>query len=423
MVPKVAARGSSFKGAGLYYLHDKQAQTAERVVFTLTENLPTSDPAQALRYMAYTAMRQNELKAASGQAMTGRKLTLPVYTYSLAWSPEERPEQDEMIEAARETLKILGMEEHEAVFVAHGDEPHPHIHVIVNRVHPRTGLAAKLSKDHLKFSRWAEAYEKRQGQIRCEQRVENNEKRRNGQFVKDTKSWSRAEIHRARKERLKAAFDRRQIEARNLSASHTGQRQALYEEKELRIDHLHRGLRAAYRSKWAQLYRRQRKEKHELNKAQKTAYTRLLYFLKNQRKKEGFGKALKDALRAVSGRDNPHAQLARKHEAERKALAAQITERRREAIREENRHYRDELETLKKLQRGEADLLSEDHSKESQALAREIAEAHDHDVHESAEPEGPPDLGAEFRKRVAKRLRKRKRDERESGKDHDKGRE
>jgi hypothetical protein len=75
MVPKVAAKGTSFKGAGLYYLHDKDALTSERVAFTRTENLATDDPDLALKMMAHTAMRQDEIKAANGSKHTGRKLT------------------------------------------------------------------------------------------------------------------------------------------------------------------------------------------------------------------------------------------------------------------------------------------------------------------------------------------------------------
>ena len=36
MIAKLAARGTSFKGAGNYYLHDKDAQTSERVVWIET---------------------------------------------------------------------------------------------------------------------------------------------------------------------------------------------------------------------------------------------------------------------------------------------------------------------------------------------------------------------------------------------------
>jgi hypothetical protein len=184
MVPKVAGKGKSFKDAGQYYLDDKKADSAERGAFTHTLNLPTDDPELALRHMAYTAMHQDEIKARAGVKATGRKSAQSVYTYSLSWAPDEQPTREEMIAAGQESLKALGLETHEVLMVAHNDEPHPHLHLIVNRVHPQTGIMAKLPKDYLVLSRWAEAYERGQGQIRCEERVENNEKRRKGQFVK-----------------------------------------------------------------------------------------------------------------------------------------------------------------------------------------------------------------------------------------------
>ena len=84
MVPKATKKGRSFKGAALYYLHDKGALTDERVAFTHTLNLATDDPHMAARMMAYTAMHQSQIKQAAGEVATGRKLTLPVYVYSLA---------------------------------------------------------------------------------------------------------------------------------------------------------------------------------------------------------------------------------------------------------------------------------------------------------------------------------------------------
>ena len=38
-----AMKGRSFKGAGLYYLHDKDAMTAQRIGVTETLNLPTNE--------------------------------------------------------------------------------------------------------------------------------------------------------------------------------------------------------------------------------------------------------------------------------------------------------------------------------------------------------------------------------------------
>ena len=140
MVPVLTEGGRSFKGAALYYLHDKRRAgeaerlTDERVAWTQTVNLPTDDAERGWRMMATTAMKADELKAAAGIKATGRKLTKPALAYSLSWHPDEAPTKAEQVEAAQETLKLLGLGEHQALIVCHTDEPQPHVHVIVNRL-------------------------------------------------------------------------------------------------------------------------------------------------------------------------------------------------------------------------------------------------------------------------------------------------
>lgn len=190
MVPAIAAGGRSFRGAALYYLHDKRRNgeavrfTADRVAWLETVNLPTADPERAWRIMAHTALAQGHLKAAAGIKATGRKLKNPVFAYSIAWHPGERPTKADMMEAARTSLAAQGLEEHQAIILCHDDEPQAHVHIIVNRVHPATGKAAALSNSKLKLSQWAEAYERGRGKILCPQRVENNARRSRGEFVR-----------------------------------------------------------------------------------------------------------------------------------------------------------------------------------------------------------------------------------------------
>ena len=191
VLPKLAGRGSSFKRAGQYYLHDKQppnlpTSTSERVAWTETVNLRiTANPDRAIRPstgMAATAMDRdaetvNLRKLAAGIKAGGRSSDKVVQTYSLAWHPEQEPSKGEMVEAARESLDVLGLSEHQALIVCHTDEPHPHVHVIVNRVSPADGRLASTSKEKLKLSRWAEAWEKRHGKVYCDERVTNNAER------------------------------------------------------------------------------------------------------------------------------------------------------------------------------------------------------------------------------------------------------
>ncbi len=190
MVPAIAAGGRSFKGAVLYYTHDKRRKgeavrlTTDRVAWVETVNLPTGDPERAWRIMAHTAMMADEIKAAAGIKATGRKLKNPVFAYSIAWHPGERPAKAEQIEAARASIEAQGLEGHQAIIVCHDDEPQAHVHIIVNRVHPATGKAATLSNSKLKLSQWAEAYERERGKVYCPQRVTNNARRSRGDFVR-----------------------------------------------------------------------------------------------------------------------------------------------------------------------------------------------------------------------------------------------
>lgn len=129
--------------------------------------------------MAHTAMNAARLKRLAGVAATGRKSRAgEVYCFSLAWHPGQNPDKDTMFKSALETLELLNLHEHEAVLVSHGDTPHPHVHVICNLVHPENGKTAVPSYDRLTLSQWAEHVERLEGEILCEQRVINNQKRR-----------------------------------------------------------------------------------------------------------------------------------------------------------------------------------------------------------------------------------------------------
>jgi hypothetical protein len=172
MVPRVSRPGRSFTGAWAYYFHDKRSaeeiergagrHTAERVAWRHAENLGgIEDVRVAVGLMIGTARQSTRCEK-------------PVYAFSLAWHPdEEAPDKAHMIEAARKALEALGMQEHQALMVAHTDTAHPHMHVIVNRIHPETGKAINLYKDREKLSAWALAYEQARGKLHCPARAFN----------------------------------------------------------------------------------------------------------------------------------------------------------------------------------------------------------------------------------------------------------
>jgi uncharacterized membrane-anchored protein YhcB (DUF1043 family) len=219
MIPRVAQKGYGFAGAGLYYLSDKRpdaedqrdrpapdaymlspkrGELGERVGFTETRNLPTRDPHKALRCMQWLAAHATDLRLAAAAAaaraagmsfqdyirthnpMRGQKGKKPVYTLSIAWHPTKNtaPTRPEMIAAGDEVLKRLGVADRQCLMVSHTDRPHPHLHLIVNRVSPLNGKYAALGNDYLTLSAWALDYERRTGHILCVERMLNWERRR-----------------------------------------------------------------------------------------------------------------------------------------------------------------------------------------------------------------------------------------------------
>lgn len=388
MVPKVAGKGRSFKGAGLYYLHDKKAMTAERVAFTHTENLPTSDPDKAIKCMAYTAMRQQERKMRTGGSAKGRKLEQPVYGYSLSWAPGEEPTKEQMIEAAKETLKELGLSGHEALFIGHSDEPHPHIHVIVNRVNPETGIAAKLPNDYLKLSKWAEAYERRQGLIRCEQRVENNELRRQGEFARDRTSKHAAEYHRWQQERVASAIDRRSLATAALDARHEREREQLRLVRDREVEDQRVRLQEANRPAWRDLYAIQKQERERLAASQRDAFGRLRFFAKAHGQdyarlgKGGRMEIVKGAFAALIGAKSQIERLESKHKAERSFFSGALDSKAERLIERIDARFKPLLAKMKERQAKEGQALRHEQSKESQEAAKGIASGSDREAFE-----------------------------------------
>ncbi len=166
--------GRSFFGAALYFLHDKKHEhellrlSDERVAWTHTHNCASPMPEIAVHEMIAVATHQAELKRESGHAPGGRKCDEPVMTISLSWHPVEKPAKEEMIEAARGFLQHMGWQEHQALFLAHNDTQHQHVHIVLNRVHPSTGLVHNNFRDQQRAGKWRERYEREHGKFRDE---------------------------------------------------------------------------------------------------------------------------------------------------------------------------------------------------------------------------------------------------------------
>lgn len=288
MVPDITGVGHSFKGAMAYYLHDKaqagqaHPQTSERVAWSEVRNMIDVGAHTATRIMIATASQADELKAAAGVKNTGRKSNAHVYAYSLAWHPDEAAQLDrtEMVRAADQSLKALGAQEHQAVIVCHVDQKHPHVHVIVNRVHPETGKMLATSNDRLKLSDWANQYERERGQILTPRREEKRiyaqdfEKAARKAFVDERRQQAGGPDRSAQdpqrqkkpseaailKELSDAQKARHKSEWPQLSERAATARNAIYSDYGQRIKDAAAAHKAAVRSVWRDHFRAERQE-------------------------------------------------------------------------------------------------------------------------------------------------------------------
>jgi MobA/VirD2-like, nuclease domain len=184
MVPKINHRGHSFKGVMAYLMHDKNAETDERVVWSETGNMHTNDLKKAAKVMAWTDQNADVLKRDFGSSGVGRKSEAgAVYHYSLSWAQSEQPDQQHQRSQALETLERLGLDQHQFVMLAHNDTDHAHIHIVANLTNPDTGKRLVPSFDKRALQAYALEYEQANG-MHCKMREENAAKRERGEPTK-----------------------------------------------------------------------------------------------------------------------------------------------------------------------------------------------------------------------------------------------
>jgi len=169
--------GRSFRGITAYLMHDKRQAdhdphlaTSARVAWAEFLNLDgAASPHAATRIMIDTAKNAEALKQSSGRSSSGRKSNgQSVFHMSIQWRGDELAHDDRatMMDAAENALRILKLDHLQAIIIAHTDTAHPHVHVVVNRVNPETGIMTPIAApDVRKLDKWADAFEVGRGLI------------------------------------------------------------------------------------------------------------------------------------------------------------------------------------------------------------------------------------------------------------------
>lgn len=178
MIIKIQPSGKSFSGLANYLTHDPdQAKTADRVAWTHTLNCANDDVPCAVNEMVWTARNAEILKMEAGVRAGGRETENPVKHFSLNWAPNQSPTREQMIEATEDFLRHMGWDGHQAVLAAHNDKTHAHVHVMLNVVHPETGLHLNDDFERRRAQKWCLLHEWENGRIYCEERLKNPEER------------------------------------------------------------------------------------------------------------------------------------------------------------------------------------------------------------------------------------------------------
>lgn len=329
--------GRSFKGVGKYVLHDKGAQSNDRVSFIETENLAFADGNRAIAEMVHTATHQKELRRRNGARAT--QTSKPVYHLSLSWDTSETPSLKEQIETGREALKALGLGDRQAMIVGHTDTDNPHVHVVVNLVCPTTGKTASLSNDRTKLSRWAEQYRKERGQEHlCPQRKKNNERRSKGEFVK-ADNMTRQEYNAWKKSHTKEIWDSFRADRANTKAGRKGQYEALWQQKENRLAQRKDEIKALYKPRWRDLFKKQRTE---LKNFDAGFFDRLGFAMTRTGRSKVMG-----FLQAITSDGMLRADFVRTQEREKKQLGQEHKNRIADASREVRKAWQYDRDQLK----------------------------------------------------------------------------
>jgi hypothetical protein len=161
-------------------------------------------------------------------------------------------------------------QEHQAVLVAHDDKPYKHVHVMLNTVHPETGLRLDDGFEKRRAQAWALEYEREQGRVYCEQRLKNPAERESAParniwmaFQENEKEFGRAE--KSLRQQGPILLDEQEIqknqkndEWRILKEIQRTERMDFFAEgksefSELRLS-IYREVREEFRDRWADFY-------------------------------------------------------------------------------------------------------------------------------------------------------------------------
>lgn len=357
--------------------------------------------------MFAVARDQAMLKEQAGNDARGRKNRKPVLHYTLSWAASDNPSPEHMRETARSSLEALGLSGHQVLMAAHGDKQHLHVHLVVNTIHPDTGLTAPLKYTKERLSRWAEAYERAHG-IHCEERIRNNAKRdraaRERAEVADAllmcgdakdgsarrppyvpvkyrgpnrRQWFSQKELKDRMSRLRAELDLvHKVERQDVRHRQQQARADLDQDSQAAVEQARTHIKARFKGPWQELYRVQKREMKHVQRDARTVFERAV-FVFSQRERLGHGKPLtvRQMLPLIRNEGKLVDRLEAVHLRERRALA-QVEKVETKALTDRIWiQHRVKFERLKAEQAAERQAMRDEHFAGSRSISLTVAKA------------------------------------------------
>lgn len=128
----------NFRASALYLAGLVQGHTPDRVEFVEARNLQTTDPNAAAAVMEATAAKSARCKQAP-------------YHFIITFDPKDAAAGKITPELKRKVagmvIEDMGLKEHQILVYSHKDTDHPHMHFLVNRVHPKRHRAYDRHQD------------------------------------------------------------------------------------------------------------------------------------------------------------------------------------------------------------------------------------------------------------------------------------
>lgn len=143
----------SFRASALYLAGEIKGLSPDRVEFVEVRNLFTDNARAASSVMEATAAKSVRCKQ-------------PAYHFMITFDPKDAaagkvtPELKRKV--AQQVIERMGLTEHQLMVYSHQDTEHPHMHFLVNRIHPQkhvaydrhqdgrrlTGIVHELAREH-----------------------------------------------------------------------------------------------------------------------------------------------------------------------------------------------------------------------------------------------------------------------------------